>query len=121
VVALFWNTRRTDGTPFLQAYERLLLEYGIDYAQIDHRNVDAAWLSAFFSGAWQTRKFRHEQVFDFPGVRGRLLSSSYVPGPEHPRHEPMLTALREIFDAHQQDGCVRFEYDTELYFGPLTD
>jgi ubiquinone/menaquinone biosynthesis C-methylase UbiE len=118
-VALFWNTRRVDGTPFLRAYERLLMEFGTDYAQVDHRRVDAESLRSFFRGPWESRVFLQEQVFDFAGIRGRLLSSSYVPGSEHPRHGPMLQALREIFDAHQQDGRVRLEYDTELFFGPL--
>jgi SAM-dependent methyltransferase len=119
LVALFWNTRRIDRSPFLQAYEALLQEYGTDYAEVDHRRVDAASLGAFFGRPWESRVFAYEQVFDFDGIRGRLLSSSYVPGPGHPRHAPMLTALRQIFDAHQADGRVRVEYDTELFFGPL--
>jgi SAM-dependent methyltransferase len=119
LVALFWNTRRIDRSPFLQAYEQLLLEYGTDYAQVDHRHVDAAALSAFFGAAWESRVFAHEQVFDFDGIRGRLLSSSYVPGPEHPRRAPMLAALRQIFDAHHRDGRVRIDYATELVVGAL--
>ncbi len=119
VVALFWNTRRADGTPFLRAYEQLLREYGTDYAQVNHRHVDAASLRAFFDGHWESRVFTQEQVFDFDGIRGRLLSSSYVPAPGQPMHAAMLDALRRIFDAHQQDGRVRLDYDTELFFGPL--
>jgi SAM-dependent methyltransferase len=119
-VALFWNTRRVDGTPFLRAYEQLLLEFGTDYDKVDHRRVDAASLRAFFGGPWESRVFTQVQVFDFDGIRGRLLSSSYVPAADHPRHAPMLQALRAIFDAHQQDGRVRLEYDTELFFGQLS-
>jgi SAM-dependent methyltransferase len=119
LVALFWNTRRVDGTPFLQAYEQLLLEFGTDYAQVNHRRVDAASLAAFFGGPWESRVFAQEQVFDFDGIRGRLLSSSYVPGADHPRHAGMLAALRRIVDAYQEDGRVRLVYDTELFFGPL--
>jgi SAM-dependent methyltransferase len=118
-VALFWNTRRVDGTPFLVAYERLLIEFGTDYQQVNHRNVDPTALSAFFGGTFEQRVFDHEQIFDFNGLRGRLLSSSYVPGASDPKHAPMLAALRRIFDEHQHDGRVRFGYDTELFFGPL--
>ncbi len=118
-VALFWNTRRADGTPFLRAYEALLLEFGTDYTQVDHRHVNEAWLAAFFAGPWQSRIFVQEQVFDRDGVRGRLMSSSYVPGAESPRYQPMLQALDREFDAHQQDGRVRLVYDTELFFGTL--
>jgi hypothetical protein len=31
----------------------------------------------------------------------------------------MLDALDQIFDRHAQGGRLRFEYDTELYFGTL--
>jgi len=130
LVALLWNSRRTDTTPFLMAYESLLLKYGTDYQQVNHRNIDPEVLQRFFAGpdarvvqgdsmGYTARTFPYVQVFDFPGVRGRLLSSSYVPPADDPRYMPMLTDLQQAFDQHQQGGSVQFEYDTELYFGPL--
>ncbi len=118
-VALFWNSRRTESTPFLRAYEALLRRYATDYEQVDHARIDDAVLARFFGGPFETRIFDNAQDFDFDGLRGRLLSSSYAPGPGHPDHEPMLRALREIFDERQEDGRVRWEYDTRLYFGAL--
>jgi SAM-dependent methyltransferase len=119
IAAVFWNTRKTDGSPFLRAYEQLLQEFGTDYRQVNHRNVDDEALSAFFGPSYQSRIFANEQDFDYDGLRGRLLSSSYVPVEGHPRYEPMLSALRRIFDEHQEGGKVHVEYDTELFFGPL--
>ena len=29
----------------------------------------------------------------------------------------MLAALQKIFQTHQENGRVRFDYDTQLYFG----
>jgi SAM-dependent methyltransferase len=118
-VALFWNTRRSAGTPFLSAYERLLQDFGTDYAQVDHRKVDASILPMFFGGPYQSRVFFNEQTFDFDGLLGRLLSSSYAPGSAHPDHAAMVAALRRLFDEHQQNGRVRMEYDTELFFGRI--
>jgi SAM-dependent methyltransferase len=118
-VALFWNTRRTGGSPFLSAYERLLQQFATDYLQVNHRNVSTADLHAFFGGDYEARVFANEQIFDFDGLRGRLLSSSYAPGPQHPDHARMLAALRQLFDAHHEHGFVRMEYDTELFFGPI--
>jgi len=115
-VALFWNRRRTDASPFLRAYEQLLRRYGTDYAEVDHARLGPDDFAAFFAGPYTSHHFPNEQSFDFEGLRGRLLSSSYVPGSGHPSHEPMLCALRELFGAHQKDGQVRFEYDSELYF-----
>ena len=118
-VVLVWNERR-GATPFLAAYEQLLHEYAVDYAAINHRQVGAEAIGAFFApGSYTKATFENRQVFDFDGLAGRLLSSSYAPEPGHPRHVPMLGELRAIFAAHQRDGSVAFEYDTEVYYGRL--
>jgi ubiquinone/menaquinone biosynthesis C-methylase UbiE len=119
-VALIWNDRHIDTSPFLCAYEKLLHRYGTDFEAVVHRNADAAAIAAFFAPHLSTlREFDNRQVFDFDGVRGRLLSSSYAPEPGHPNHRPMLDALRAIFDKHQIDGRVEFTYTTVVYFGHL--
>lgn len=119
-VALFWNARRTDASPFLRAYEELLRRFGTDYRQVDHTRLGAAEFTAFFSAAYESWSFPNRQVVDFDGLRGRLLSCSYAPAPGHPDHEPMLRDLRAIFERHEEDGQVRFEYDTELHLGPVS-
>lgn len=116
-ISLIWNERKLDSTPFLHAFEQLLLTFGTDYAQIRHENVNAAALSSFFSGPYATHTFPNEQRFDFEGLKGRLLSSSYAPGPGQPRHDQMIAELRRIFDAHQVAGQVCFEYDTRVHLG----
>jgi hypothetical protein len=63
--------------------------------------------------------FENRQIFDYEGVKGRLLSSSYTPEPGHPAHQPMLDELAAIVRAHQVDGSVAFEYDTNVYYGQL--
>jgi SAM-dependent methyltransferase len=116
-MVLLWNTRQTDSTPFLRAYEALLHEHGTDYASVNHENVTEDALRAVLGDGYTRRAVPNVQVFDFEGLKGRLLSSSYAPNVDHPGHAPMIAALRRIFDEHQQDGRVRFEYDTEIYFG----
>ena len=64
--------------------------------------------------------FENAQEFDLDGLEGRLLSSSYAPGPGHARHEAMIAALRVLFSDHQVEGRVRFEYDTEVYLGVVS-
>lgn len=116
-LVLLWNERVTDSTPFLRDYEQLLLTYGTDYADVRHEHTT---VNEFFDPLpyWE-RVFANRQVFDYAGVEGRLLSSSYVPGPEDAKYEPMLRDLRRIFDAHAADGRVIFEYKTRVYFGRL--
>ena len=120
-IVLMWNERHVSDTIFLRNYERILKTYCPEYAIVDHRRVDARTLHKFFGR--QGFKFAHfdnAQKFDFEGLRGRLLSSSYAPEPGHPNHAPMLTELRRVFDAYQSGGHVAFLYDTQVYYGHLT-
>ena len=120
-IVLMWNERHVSDTIFLRNYERILKTYCPEYAIVDHRRVDARTLHKFFGR--QGFKFAHfdnAQKFDFEGLRGRLLSSSYAPEPGQPNHAPMLTELRRVFDAYQSGGHVAFLYDTQVYYGHLT-
>jgi len=118
-LVLLWNERITDSTPFLREYELLLLTYGTDYADVRHeRTADA--VNEFFDPApFQERTFAMRQEFDYEGLEGRLLSSSYAPGPEHPKYGAMLEDLRSLFDAHAVAGRVGVDYITRVYFGWL--
>ena len=119
-VVLLWNTRRTVSTPFLRAYEDLLRRFGTDYCEIQYRSVDHERLRSLFTeGNFETRRLFNEQQFDFEGLKGRLLSASYTPTEEHPNYRPMLRDLERIFEAYSERGLVRFEYDTEMFFGHL--
>jgi SAM-dependent methyltransferase len=120
-VVLVWNTRRLDSTPFLRAYEALLQTYGTDYVTVQHTNIDHKKLGEFFAGdGFTKRSIENEQRFDFDGLQGRLLSSSYAPAEGHPQYRPMLKELQHIFEEYSESGAVCFEYDTELYFGHVT-
>lgn len=121
LVALFWNSRRTDAGALLRAYDDLLHRYGTDYGEVDHTKLRGDPLARFFGGPYESRTFPNHQDLDLEGFRGRLLSSSYTPRPGHPDHEPMLAELRLIFDRYQEHGRVRIEYDTELYLGRLQE
>ena len=119
-LVLVWNERRIDSTPFLRAYEQLLHTYSPEYAQVDHKQVDLDIIRAAFPTAvFKTRSFDNQQWFDFEGVKGRLMSSSYAPEAHHPNHEPMLAELASLFAAHQQNGQIVFEYDTRVNYGQL--
>lgn len=119
-VALVWNTRKTSGSPFLEAYERLLNEFGTDYAAVRHDRADAERITAFFSPGFDRTSFPTFQRLDREGLRGRLLSSSYTPGSDDPRRGPMLDALDGLFDRFKkEDGHVSIEYETVLFCGSV--
>ena len=118
-LVLLWNERLTDSTPFLRDYEALLLEYGTDYADVRHERTTDAVNEFFDPAPYVERDFPMRQEFDYAGVEGRLLSSSYAPGPGHPKHGPMLRELRRVFDSHAADRRAAFDYTTRVYFGRL--
>jgi SAM-dependent methyltransferase len=118
-VVLIWNERRVSG-PFLEGYETLLNRWAPEYKVVDHRRIDANLLREFFGrDDWKLATFDNEQVFDFAGVRGRLMSSSYAPQPGSDAFEPMMDELERLFHEHQDNGSVRFLYDTVVYYGRL--
>ncbi len=119
-VALIWNDRRVDATAFLRDYEKLLQDFATDYNEINHKNVqDRTVFAPFFGGEFFEAAFDNFQRFDFAGLMGRLHSSSYAPTPDQPNYAPMAARAKEIFDAHQTDGKVAFEYDTRVYYGRM--
>ncbi len=120
-VALLWNERLETGSPFLEAYEELLARFGTDYAQVRRQNaVQSGALEAFFgSQGYQVRSFPNRQDLDFEGLKGRLLSSSYIPTEGHPRFEAMIFELRAMFEMMNEGGKVALLYDTRIYFGRL--
>jgi len=118
-LVLLWNVRVTDSTAFLRDYEQLLLTYATDYQDIRHEHTTSAINEFFDPAPFQERTFAMRQEFDYAGVEGRLLSSSYAPAPGHPRHAGMLSELRRVFEANATEGRAVFEYKTRLYFGRL--
>ena len=116
-VMLVWNERQLDTTPFLRAYEQLLQHYATDYENVRHENVGDDKLKRFFGETLREKIFANSQNFDFEGVKGRLLSSSYAPLAGQPNHEAMLDELKAIFEAYQVGGRIEFKYSTHLYYG----
>ncbi|MEP6568526.1 MAG: class I SAM-dependent methyltransferase [Acidobacteriota bacterium] len=120
-VVLIWNERRLDSTPFLRAYEELLLRYGTDYQQVRHENVTDEIEEFFAPETFELKTLQNVQHFDFNSLKGRLLSSSYAPNQDRPNFNPMLSELGKIFNANQRAGIVNFEYKTKVYYGRLAE
>ena len=119
-VALVWNDRQLEATPFLSDYEQFLVKFGTDYADVRH-DAGLPRIDQFFAGdKYALKGFPYTQVFDLDGLRGRVRSSSYTPGPDHPRFEPMMRQLETIFDKHQRNGHVDFDYETKVFYGQLS-
>ena len=119
-VALAWNERKLDDTPFLQDYERLLETFANDYKEVNHTQITAQVIAHFYAPhPVVLHTFAHSQQFDFDGLKARVLSSSYAPEAGHPQYDAMLAELAALFDRNAQDGQISFDYDTNLYCGQL--
>jgi len=113
-VVLIWNNRKKSDDGFSSEYERFILKYGKDYKSTRKDETD---INKFFK--YEKQVFYNYQEFDFEGLKGRLLSVSYIPLEDSPEYEDMIKELESIFHKYQQDGIIRLEYDTEIYYGNL--
>jgi ubiquinone/menaquinone biosynthesis C-methylase UbiE len=117
-VVLVWNDRSTDATPLLREYDQLLHSYCPEYGEVLRQSDNQ--VEAFFAPVPVSVKiFPSRQEFDYPGLEGRLLSSSYAPLADHPGHTPMLRELRAIFERYQSRGRVAFEYETRMFYAQV--
>lgn len=116
---LIWNQRLTDRTPFLAEYEQFLLKYANDYSLVRHENVNEEALNTFFGKPFSERVFDNVQVFDFDGLKGRMLSSSYMPAETDERFPEIVDELRSLFAKHNQNGKIEVFYNTRVFYTEL--
>ncbi len=118
-VALVWNERRNGSSPFLTALDQFLARYVRSVTQRREAGSADALQEFFAPGTYREATFDNQQVFDFAGFCGRVMSSSYAPLPGEPGHTELLEQLRALFDTHEDGGTVTFEYETQVYYGRL--
>lgn len=118
-VALLWNERRMEGA-FERDYEKLIVQYGLDYDEVQQRAKRVEGGGFFAPSPFQLHTILNHQDLDYPGLEGRLLSASYMPQEGHESFKSMLGELRRIFDTHERNRVVRLEYDTRVFLGKLS-
>jgi SAM-dependent methyltransferase len=119
--AIIYNNRRIGGDAFHDGYEKILRDHGSDYESVQRRHMSKENLATFFaSNEMQSASFDNSQQLDLEALRGRILSSSYMPQPGHPRHDAMSAAIENHFAANESNGHVRLEYKSVVCYGQLT-
>ena len=96
-----------------------MLEFATDYLEVRHEKTTESVNEFFDPAPFQERAFPLQQEFDYAGLEGRLLSSSYAPGADDAKHVPMLRQLRRLFDKNAVGGQVAIEYRTRVFFARL--
>jgi len=118
--AVLYNNRPPAGDAFHEGYERLLHEFGIDYSAVKGQHMGRKQLAAFFAPSpMECATFPNEQSFGLEGLEGRVLSSSYMPQPGHPRFEAMREAIRRLFDQTRTGGRVTMKHDCVVCWGQM--
>ena len=119
-VAVVWSISRTSGTPFLEAYNRLLSEYRTNDSSGGDAEDPYAMTESFFEAVgYEAASFSDYQRLDLEGLKGLVLSSSSMPAGSEPGSEEMLSDLERIFRANESDGTVVMEYLVTVYCGRL--
>ncbi len=118
-VALIWNERQLDTTAFLRGYENLLIKFGTDYEDVRHENITKETLKDFFQTDFRQDVFQNKQTIDFEGLKGRMLSSSYIPSKDNPCFQKMLENLESLFAEHAENGKIDILYTTNVFYGQI--
>jgi ubiquinone/menaquinone biosynthesis C-methylase UbiE len=109
--AIVWNQRKD--SPFMKDYDSLLNAYCDDYREIRSARDDQRKLLEDFGFCLST--LAHREMSTMKQLQGKILSLSITPDPQHPKFEPMLRSIEELFNKHEGCGQVCFEYDTLVY------
>jgi SAM-dependent methyltransferase len=115
-VCLIWNERQLETNEFLREYEQLLLKHANDYGNVRHENIQEGELESFFLQPFKRETFANHQILDFDGLKGRLLSSSYMPNDGEPKFDPMIKDLASVFAKHERGGKITILYDTNVFY-----
>lgn len=118
-IVLMWNERQLNSTPFLVDYEAFLLKYANDYENVRHEHIDNAKLGGFFVTQYGSETFANAQIFDFDGLRGRMLSSSYMPAESDVVYPEMIGELQALFAKYAENGRIKVLYDTNVFFSQV--
>ena len=118
---IVWNNRNTESSHFFRDYETILKDFGTDYNEVTKTIIGKKEFSDFFGTVNYKRfLFENKQQLDYEGIRGRLLSTSYVPTEESESYPAMIQKLKQIFQKHQKNNLIELNYETVMYLSKIS-
>lgn len=115
-IVLIWNERQLDADTFSSDYGRFLVEYGNDYEKIRKSHAHEKTIRKFFNDDFTVKSYSNVQTLDYEGLKGRTLSSSYMPTEQDHKFPAMIAALEGLFAKHSDAGAVKIYYDTKVFY-----
>jgi len=119
-VAIVWNERPSQASPFMRDYGGVLERHG--YGRPDHADVprlEEESVVRFLGPGCRKASCPNSQRLDWKGLLGRTLSNSRTPLPGQADFPAMLAELEGVFARHQRGGAVVIEYETKVVAGRL--
>lgn len=113
VVVVLANMRKKSSNKFMNEYMEIVWKYG------QKMNIKAAseTIPNFFRpNIIHKEVFYNPQIFDFNRLKGDLISYSYMPTEKDAEFEPMMVELKALFEKHNDNGTVIFQYETQVYY-----
>ena len=115
-LCVVWNERDLESDLFHKEYESLIHAYATDYDRVRHDRFSRSDIENAFRQDFAGAFFENAQIVDREGLKGRLSSSSYVPGERSPSYRPMLKNVDLLFDKYEENGRISVSYKTKLFF-----
>ena len=102
--------------PFLIDYEKFLLKYAERLFKSASREHRSRHLNDFSKSNSKLKRFPNIQIFDFEGLRGRMLSSSYMPSRQRHVSGYRRESLDRLFAKHAENGRIKVFYRHQYLF-----
>jgi hypothetical protein len=103
----------------MKAYNKLLKSFSKELDKAKDNIADKEFLKSFFGhDEYHTQTLPNFQILDFNGLKGRILSISYIPL-EGPEHKEIMNGVKDIFEKFNNGGQVKLEYATRVFIGNL--
>lgn len=119
-IAFVWNEREKSETPFLEEYDKVLLEMCPGYASSPHIHLGKENILDYIEEiSLEEFHFKNSQEFDKEGFIGRVFSSSYTPLPDSPNYQAFYDRMSQLFDTYQKNNKVQISYNTHMYLGSV--
>ena len=119
-VVLIWNNRSENSSEFMKDYDQLLNNLESDYKEVKHENLNDNDFQKFFgTKSYSIKSYDNFQSFDYESLVGRLLSASYTPT-KGKAYTKMINEVKEMFTKHNENGKIKIEYKTKIYYCKIT-
>jgi len=87
---------------------------------VNHTNIGEEIIGEFFSpSSFEVKTYPNIQKINYEGLKGRCLSSSYMPNEGSPGYESLICDLKYIYETYHENGVITIDYETKIYYGKL--